>query len=166
MLKTNPEITIEVELLAAILRGLGPDQLATYVELSAAVGYSIQDRPFPLFKARKVVERETGLRFSTVRGEGVKKLPADALAGIGAFARKRISRHARRQAERLTGLRYNDVSAPLQSRIDAERSLLAAISAVAGASHEPITQNTSTGPIVAARVFDLIRPARDDTRAA
>ena len=157
MLTSNPETQIEVERLVSILRDLGPGELATYEELSGAVGYSVQDRPFPLIRARRIVEKETGLRLETVVREGVKKLSADALPGIGAAARKRIGRHARRQGARLTGLRYNDIDGPLQARLDAERSLLAAVNTVAKADAEEIEKHTSTGPMVAMEVFNSLR---------
>lgn len=156
MFATNPETQIEIEKLSTILRNLGPDGLATYADLSTAAGYAVQRKPFPLIRARKLVEDETGIRFETVARAGVKRLSADALPGIGISARARVARLARRQAARLTGLKYNDITAPIQARLDAERSLLGAISAVSKAQAEKIAANTTTGPIIAAKIFEQI----------
>lgn len=156
MFSSNPETEIEVERLASVLTDLPISAIATYSELSRAVGYDVQERPFTLMKARDIVERETGLRLSTVKREGVKKLDAAAIAGIGAEARKSIARRAKRQAKRLAGLSYNDIDRTTQQRIDAERSLLGAISATARADVRKVEAETSTGPVVAARVFDMM----------
>lgn len=156
MFSTNPETEIEVERLTKVLSNLPIRSIASYAELSQAVGYDVQERPFTLMKARERVEKQTGLRFATVKGEGVKKLDGASVAGIGAAARKVIARRAKRQAARLTGLSYNDIDASSQQRIDAERSLLGAISATAKADIAKVEQEARTGPVVAARIFDLM----------
>lgn len=156
MFTVNPEKQIEIDNLAKVLNDTPIRGMATYAELSAAVGYNVQEKPFSLMKARRRVEGETGLRFSTVKGEGVKKLDGAAVAAIGAQARKSIAKKARRQAGRLTGLKYNDIDAAGQRRIDAERSLLGAISATAKADVAKIEEQTNTGPLVATRVFDVL----------
>lgn len=158
MIATDPQTAIEVEKLAILLSELATEETVTYETLSEAVGYSIQHRPFTLIKARKIVEEQSGLRFSTVMRIGVKKLPATAVPGIGVVARKRIGRAAKRQAKRLTGLKYNDIDSRVQARIDAERSLLAAISTVSTADVGEFEKETSTtGPMVARQVFDALR---------
>jgi hypothetical protein len=159
MFTTNPETQIEIEKLAAMLRELPPGETASYAALSEAVSYNVQHKPFALMRARRVVEQESGLRFGTVMREGVKRLPATALPGIGMASRKRMSRMAKRQAARLTGLRYNDIDATIQARIDAERSLLGAISVVAATNSEKLSEHTTTGPMVAAQVLDKVRAA-------
>lgn len=156
MLATNPETAIEVEKLAAVLRDLAPREVVTYDTLSKAVGYPVQRRRLALIKARDLVEAESGMRFTTVHATGVKKLGAEELPGIGAVARATIARKAKRQAKRLTGLRYNDVDRARQVRIDAERSLLGAISATARTRPEKVEPHVSTGPTVAARVFEVV----------
>lgn len=156
MFTTNPERQIEIELLAKALHDLPIRETASYEALSSIAGYSVQARPFALIKARKKVEAETGLRFETVNRIGVKKLDGASVPGIGARARKTIARKAKRQAERLCGLKYNDIDKDTQARIDAERSLLGAISATAKADAQKVTEHTQTGPVVAARLFELL----------
>lgn len=159
MFSSNPETEIEIERLAKVLLDLPIRSVATYSQLSLAVGYDVQRKPFALMKARKRVETETGLRLGTVKGEGIKKLDAEAVAGIGANARRSIAKKARRQAARLTGLSYNDIDAGTRQRIDAERSLLGAISATANADVKQIEGKTGTGPVVPALIFEAMNRA-------
>lgn len=156
MKSADPELAIEIDILARILADLPVRSIVSYETLSKAVGYSVQDRPFALLKARLQAEETTGMRLETVRCEGIKKMDAAAVAGIGAKVRNAIARKARKHARRLTGLKYNDIDAATQSRIDAERSLLGAISATAKADIERVQEHTSTGPLVASRIFDLM----------
>lgn len=153
---TDPEIAIEIDIISRMLADLPVRQVISYEVLSKAVGYSVQDRPFVLLKAREKAEEITGMRLETIRREGIKKMDAAAVAGIGASVRGAIARKARKHAKRLTGLKYNDIDARTQSRIDAERSLLGAISAAAKADIERVQEHTSTGPVVASRIFDLM----------
>lgn len=155
---TNPERQIRIERLAKVLRDLPIRATATYDDLSAALGDNVRADWIALIRARELVEKETGMRFATVRGAGVKKLDAASIPGIGEEARAQIARRARRKHKQLTGLKYNDIDAPLQTRIDAERSLLGAIAATAKAKAEKVIEHTTTGPIIAARVFELVAP--------
>ena len=157
MFNTNPETAIEVDAVSNMLTQLPMTEILSYASIGEALGYDCQRKPFSVFKARKKAEAETGLRFETVRGVGIRKIDSAAVVGIGAAARRRIARHAKYQAIRLTGLKYNDIAPEIRSRIDAERSLLGAISATARASTENIASHTSTGPVVPARVFEMIK---------
>lgn len=153
---TNPERQIKIERLAKALRDLPIRAIATYADLSAQLGEDVRTERLALMRARDLVEKETGMRFATVHGEGVKKLDAAAIPGIGEEARAQIARRARRKHAKLTGLKYNDIDPALQTRIDAERSLLGAIAATARAKAEQVIEHTATGPIIATRVFDLV----------
>lgn len=156
MFTTRPETQIEIDRLCAMLTALPIREIASYIELSDKVGYSVQRHALALIKARTRVEEETGMRFETVRGEGVRKIDGAAVASIGAAARVSISKRAKRQSARLTGLRYNDIDATTQAQIDAERSLLGAISTIAKTNVDAIEKETATGPIVASRIFDMM----------
>ncbi len=156
MFTTSPDRQIRIERLTRYLRDLPIRAVATYDDLSAHLGEDVKADRLALIRARKVAEQETGMRFATVHGEGVKKLDAASIPGIGEEVRKGIARKARRQSERLVGLKYNDIDGPMQARIDAERSILGAIAATARVSPEKVEQHTSTGPIVPARIFQTI----------
>jgi len=154
---TNPQTQVDIEMLANALAALGPDDLLTYDGMTNLVGYDVRARPWAMLTARDRVEKETGLRFGTVRGEGYCKLTAADLPGIGMAARAKVRGLAKRAAARLTRLRYNDVDTRLQARLDAERSLLFAIGAVASTRGHHVAALTKTGPIVAEAVFDYVR---------
>ena len=155
MFNTSPDRQIRIERLAKFLRDLPIREVATYEALSDHLGEDVKSDRIALIRARKVAERETGMRFATVHGEGVKKLDAAAIPGIGEEVRKGIARKARRQSERLVGLKYNDIDGPMQARIDAERSILGAIAATANVKAEKVEIHTSTGPIVPSRIFQV-----------
>lgn len=156
MFASNPEKQIEVEKIAALLRQAPVGSTVTYQQIDSALGTEF-DR-LALVKARQLVEKEDGIRFGTVRKVGVKKLDATAAIGIGADARQRIRRIAVRQSARLTGLKYNDITADAQRRLDVERSLLGAISAAASnKSTAKVEAAATTGPEVANRVFQLLQ---------
>lgn len=160
MFPTNPDLQIESEKIEAALSNLGPEELMTYRDINDLVGYDvIKTKRWVVMRAKQRVEKRQGLRFATVNGQGIKKLAATSLPGIGAVSRKRIGRIAKKDAARLTELKYNDIDSRLQSRIDAERSLLGAISAVASTHGNHVVPLTRTGPIVAKELFDHIRPS-------
>ena len=160
---TNPELQIEIEKVMTALTELGPDEILTYDELTHLLGYHPREKPWVVLRAKQRVEKEQGVRFASVRGVGPKRLSTEALPGIGQFARQRIGRIAKKDANRLIDLRaYNDIDKKTQSRIDAERSLLGAISAVSSTQGQSVAPLTRTGPVVAARIFDHIRPERVD----
>jgi hypothetical protein len=163
---TNPELQIEMEKLSRALADLGPEEMLPYADMTRMLGYNIKEKPWVLMRAKKRVEKDTGLRLATVRGEGVKKLSAENLAGIGMTARAKIGRVAKYNAARLSGLRYNDIDDRIQARVDAERSLLGAISAVASTKGDHVASITKTGPVVAAQVFDYLRPSRAEDQEA
>lgn len=158
MFNSRPDLQIEVEKLTVPLSILPIGETITYASLRDAVGGSYA--PWSLIKARRIVENDTGLRLESVHGVGLKKLSATDVAAIGGVARQRIGRIAKRQSGRLTGLKYNDLTADERRKIDVERSLLGAISAVASNSAaKAMEQHAETGPQVAARVFGIVAPA-------
>lgn len=156
MYPSRPELAIEVEKLANVLRQLSIGEVASYAAIDAAIGAA--HHYVALGKARKLVEAETGLRFETVHRVGIKKIDASSASGIGTHARKRISKIAKVQCARLAGLKYNDISPEQQKKIDMERSLLGAISVAASAKTAKLVETKiQTGPILPANVFDLVR---------
>jgi len=159
---TNPENEIEIETLAKALAELGPEGMLSYRQMSDLVGFDIQhNRRYILVRAREKVEEETGLRFETVIGEGVRPLGKEELRGMGMSARRRIGRISKRVVARLTNLKgYNDIDSRDQAGLDAERSLHGAIREIASTQNNHIASLTKRGPIVVAAVFDYIRPQR------
>lgn len=153
---TKPEIEIEVETLVKCLAELPIDAVLSYEDIVQALGYDPRDeRHYVLTRARQRAEK-SGFRFETVHRIGIKKMSGEAIAGIGARARRKIGKVARRQSERLTNLSYN-VTGEQRAKIDAERSVLGAISAVTSMPITKIEPVATTGPIVAHRIFDMLK---------
>lgn len=157
---TKPEHQNRIEKIENFLKDMSNSQLSSYQEISEYCGFDVLDHRVSLIQARKNVEKSQGSRFETVYRQGIKKLGGDGVVGIGAVARRRVTRIAKTQSARLTGLRYNDISPAMQSRIDAERSLLGAIASTASTqSIERVEAETSTGPIAASKVLRCLTSA-------
>lgn len=160
MFKTSPQHAIQIDAIVKALTAIPVGQIITYKDLSAIVGKNVQsdDGRFLLIRARRLAEKQTGTLFATVFGQGIKRLPADEAAGVGSDARQRIRRSANRTYARLSDIRYNDVAPETRARIDAERSLMGAISAIATqANVSNVQRHTSTGPIPVAKLLEAIR---------
>lgn len=153
---TQEEFETALAAMVRILTDLPINAVASYGELSAAAGFSVQAKFKALYLAREQVERETGLRFSTERGLGVKKLDGPAVAGIGQRARRSIARRARKAGDRLATHRYN-LERTDQQKIDIERSILGAAEAAARAKAKQVEPTVKLGPVLPDRIFDLLR---------
>jgi hypothetical protein len=160
MLQTSPQIEIETDILANVLAEVASGETVTYARLSLAIGRDVSksNARLALMKARKRVEKNTGALFATVRGEGVQRLTAENVPGIGAQTRRSIKRRAKSAYERLTAQKYNNVTDETRRRIDAERSLLGAIASMAsdGAAHK-VSVGTQTGPMSITQVMEAIK---------
>lgn len=155
---TNPELELEIEIMRKLLAELSIGSTLSYAAIDEHLG-----RPynrFALMAARRRYEEASGMRLATVFNVGVKKLSAEEVAGIGPASRVRIGRTAARQAKRLVGLTYNDMPPEVQTKINIDRSLLGAISALSkGEAAQKLETDGigKTGPEVAGKVFDLLK---------
>lgn len=159
MKATNPQIEIEAAAIARLLMELPIDGVLSYADASAQIGRDVTNGArFSLMKARRIAEKECGSLFATVRQVGVKRLPASHVAGVGADVRKRVGRAANRGYERLTAIRYNDLDGSSRTRVDAERSLLGAISSLATSpTVKKIEAYTTTGPVPVGKVLEALK---------
>ena len=133
MFKTSIESIAETEKLVAMLSGLSIGKMLTYKQASAAIGRNVQGAARPnLDRARRIVERETGARFTPMHNQGIVRLPTEEIPSIGSHARGRISKLAKRAYRRLSGMSANDVSPAVQTQILTERSHLGAIAMFSG----------------------------------
>lgn len=153
---TDPDQALRREAVAALLRALPVGGVLPYRDAGAAAGLDGATLRFLLKGARELVERETGARFATVRKVGVRRLETAEIAGIAAAARRSINRKARQAFRRLSDIRANDLDAAARTRIDAERSVLGAISVMTRETTTArVLESASTGPVLSARVFEL-----------
>ena len=101
------------------------------VELAAGEDGDIMSEYYPLKKARKLVEKQTGILFEIVRAVGVKKIQAGELRAVGAGYIRAVRRKAKSGAERIGLAKYNDLSVAEKNTIIAQRAQLMAIAHIA-----------------------------------
>lgn len=125
---TQPTFTKsnDTAILEAVLRGLDEGGIATYAQLSAALGRDVREfGKGSLYSARRIIERD-GLHTGVVRNEGIQRL---TVSGCVEKASSYVVR-ARRSASRSRHtLETTDVSQLSQ----AEKSRVFALSAQASA---------------------------------
>lgn len=129
--KTNPENAADIEALTACLTAASIGESISYETLSAAIGRNVHSCWWLLTSAREEAEKATGNLFATVRGEGVKRLTADEIPGVGLASMQKIRRTARRTITRLDTVRTNDLPESDAQKIIAHKSQLGAIALVA-----------------------------------
>ena len=159
---SSVETQAEITALCRLFRELSIGAVLTYGDASRVIGRDVQTvARFSWIRARDIVEKEDGIRFGTVHAQGAKRLTAEDIPAIGAQARRRIRRTARKGAKRLRNLRgVNAIDADVQRRIDAEVSALGAIALVTTehAARKIETEVRQTGAeIPVGRTFDLFK---------
>ncbi len=163
MKPTSPQIALEAGRIAAALAALPVGGVLPYEEASRLIGRDVRGPArFALIKARRQAEAETGHLFEAVRGEGLRRLGAAHVAGVGLASRRRIGRAAKRGFERLSRLSYNDLEPPARAAIDRERSLLGAIH---GMASQPTARKVdallaepgTTGPVTLAEIARALK---------
>lgn len=130
---TDPAREAMIEKLMPVLTNLSAGATAVYFNLGRAIGMDVQNEGRGvLMTAIKRVEKNTGLRFATVRGTGVQRVATEDLAKIGQHARVLISRRARRARRRLTveKLTGYNLDPDAAKAIEVERALLGAVDLV------------------------------------
>jgi hypothetical protein len=157
MFAANPQTSIEIEAIARLLAEAPVGGVVTYQQIEAATGRRIAECRIALLKARDAVEAQSGGLFGTVHKVGVKRLTAAEAPGIGADARRRMGKAARRTYKRLSTLKTNDIDITTRARIDAERSVMGAVSAMVKTGlRDRIEKASPTAPMPAAKVAELL----------
>lgn len=129
--KVISEAAAETLLLLAKLSQMTPGTMLRYGELSAVVAGDVQrERAHNLASAIRICEREYGLLFGRVRGEGVRCLTPSEAVSIGPAAIRSAGRKARRTVKRMSLIEYDKLSAEERRRHDTEFSLLALVGAL------------------------------------
>lgn len=132
MLKSNPETHADIRALADFLARLPVGEVATYAQLSQAIGRNVQNGAgYILAAARNVVEKEAGAIFGTVHRVGVKRLTGQEGIGIGAITSRKIKRAARRGITRLGRIRDNSLTDADRTKINAYTAQLGAVAMLA-----------------------------------
>ena len=129
MFPTSPSNSADVTAIKAVLESLPHGGVASYGDLSAALGRDIRPARWLLLRARRELEKDTGALFAAVRGVGLKRLSPSDAPQVGADATARIRRHASRAHSRLS-LASNDMPDDARMRVAAYRSLFGTIAAI------------------------------------
>ena len=92
-------LSAECRALADLFSGAPIGGSITDADMSTAIGRSIAERRYLAIRAMHVATRETGAIFGSVRGVGYQRLPPQDAHILGAHARGRIRRNAKRTAD-------------------------------------------------------------------
>lgn len=157
---TSPENAADVEILRDMLLAVSIGQTLTYTAMSQRLGRDVKDRRWLLGRAIKEAEADSGGLFTTVRGEGIQRLPSDQVPNVGLASIQKIRRTAKRGFARLSTVRVNDLPEREQHTLLAHRSMLGAIHSISDGRRAPAVAKEAAvdGRVVSAgRVLDLLR---------
>ena len=124
-----PETAALVELLAATPVG----EVASYTAMSSAIGRDIAARRYLIPSAIRHAAIQHGAIFGTVRGVGYKRLASTEAYILGAHARRRIRRSAKRASDAIVEAmsKANDMPDAEKRRAYAEVNALALVRHIA-----------------------------------
>ena len=100
----------------------------TYSQLSTVIGRDIRMFRGSLESARKAVQRDKGMVFDVLRGEGIKRLADGEIIDLSDKAREHSRRHARRIAKKLICVNYATLTKDKQVKHNAALSMFGALS--------------------------------------
>lgn len=111
--------------LIARLEKLEMEDSVTYSALSEVAGCDVQGigRGY-LTSARNILQRERGMVFDAVRGEGIKRLNDDGIVSTGDRSVNRIRRESTRGVRRLSKVVFDKISPENRTRFNALASCL------------------------------------------
>ena len=92
----------ETRALADLLSAASVGDTVTFDAMSAAINRPIASRRYLIFRALACVSEESGAVFGSVRGVGYQRIAANDAHMIGAHARRKIRRTAKRTADTIT----------------------------------------------------------------
>jgi hypothetical protein len=163
MFESRPENQASISALVIALKAVSVGGILRYDDASKLVGADVRNGSrYLLSRAREIVEKETGTRFGTVTGEGVKRLDTAAVLGIGAGARRHIRRTASKTAKRLTGIAYNDLTGEQRKRLNAEAATFGAVALLATERSVTTTEKATQDTVLpAGKVLELFGKAAE-----
>lgn len=106
---TDPERQVEIAKLISALQALSAGAVMTYPEIASLLGHEACDAStYAVQRARQQLEAtDDTLRYSPVRGLGIKRLAAQDLPGIGESAIRGVRLKASRSKARIWPTRLN-----------------------------------------------------------
>lgn len=120
-----PDTQAIVDLLTAASVG----DTVTFAAMSEAIGRPIKTRSHLIPRAIHIAARDHGAIFGSIRGVGYQRLAAHDAHLLGAHARRRMRRSAKRTSEAITAAvtKANDLPAAARRRAYAEVNAMALI---------------------------------------
>lgn len=123
-IKTNPEMSIDVQAIQERLAKAAPGEVVTYEELSELVGRDVQcDARYCLTSACKRLLAERVV-FASVRMVGVKRLDNEGILSLPTAAFESMRRKARLTACKLTAVEYAALDREQQAQHNTAASVL------------------------------------------
>lgn len=156
------EIHADVRRIADCLSATPIGSTITWPDMSSVIGRDLRRCRHVLYSAERIAQRESGAVFLCERGKGYRRLPVEEIASVGATARSRIRRQARRGnttiAAGIDGA--NDIPAGVLRTLLREQSMLGLIAHMARDRSLPTIPIGDTRPlpvaVVARQFLDLI----------
>ena len=105
--------------------------IATYARLSDVIGKPVSGATGALARARIVAQREDGMVFGCIRGEGLKRLDGEGIVDLSGAKTQGVRRHARRVGKTLSMAGFTELREGTQRKAIALASVLMVIADVA-----------------------------------
>lgn len=120
------EMSADVRALTDRLLATPVGQVATYAELSEAIGADVLKRRYLVLAAIRAAARDAGALFSSVKGIGYKRVHIQDVYALGSRARQKVRRGTKRTADQITrALAFaNDVPDEVRRKTNGEVNAL------------------------------------------
>lgn len=96
MAQTIAEQAVDTRLLVSLLSKAEIGQTFTYAELSRHLGRKVEGSTSNLLSARKILQRDYGMVFDTIWGQGIKRLSDSEIVALGDKLPGKVRRLAKR----------------------------------------------------------------------
>jgi predicted transcriptional regulator len=143
------ELSADTRAIADLLLACPIGDTVSLASMSDAIGRDIRKHRHIIVTARRVVEREAGAVFASVRGIGYQRLDAErTVAVVAPAARKHIARSAKRAARSINEAtrRVNDLPVEVRRRAVHELGVLGIIEHAARERAPKLTDDAPTKP--------------------
>ena len=124
-------------------------ETVTLDDLSGVIGRDIRRHRHLVYSALRVLLREDGMIFATVRGIGYQRVPADQAHEVGVETRRAIRRKARRSSRKIAhGIsRANDLSDEALRKAHSEMATLGLMEHLARDKVQPREDDKPAAPV-------------------
>lgn len=159
----NPKISLDAELIAEVLRELPNGGIAAYADLSALIGADVRGKGRRALENGRALAERAGALFVAEKSQGIRRLRADEVPGLGTAARAGILRRSEKALKRMQAQNYN-LDQSQRAHLDAEISVIGAAAAIAAGSTvkqaRDIGESTPLTPELIARIAFQIEPRK------